>query len=127
MFASPTHQISRENVYRFSKDGKAVDIRVGSIHSVKGETHTGTLVMETFWYGHSLEALLPWLSGDESGGTAAVQRQQLRPKIHYVAMTRPTHLLCLAMKRNIPPNASTGLNEAMMDKLTQRRWKLTTV
>jgi DNA helicase-2/ATP-dependent DNA helicase PcrA len=56
--------------------------------------------METFWYGHSLEALLPWLSGDESGGTAAVQRQQLRLKIHYVAMTRPTHLLCLAMKRS---------------------------
>ena len=62
---------------------------MGSIHSVKGETHTGTFVMETFWYAHSLEALRPWLSGDEAGGTAAVQRQQLRLKIHYVAMTRP--------------------------------------
>jgi hypothetical protein len=45
------------------KMGNKVDIRVGSIHSVKGETHTGTLVMETFWYGDSLEALLPWLFG----------------------------------------------------------------
>jgi hypothetical protein len=41
----------RENFLRYSKDDKEVTVYLGSIHSVKGETHTATLILETFWYG----------------------------------------------------------------------------
>ena len=93
----------RDNIYRFSHNGRSVDIRVGSIHSIKGETHTATLVLETYWKGrkgrHNLELLLPWLDGSQSGRPASGTEQLSRLKLHYVAMTRPTHLLCLAMKQ----------------------------
>lgn len=88
----------RDNVYRHSRDGKGVAIRVGSIHSAKGETHTATLVLETFYHGHNLKLLKPWLVGERSGAESK-PRQDYRLKLHYVAMTRPTHLLCLAMRR----------------------------
>lgn len=73
-------------------------IRVGSIHGAKGETHTATLVLDTFYYGHSLQRLKPWLLGQNIGKGTAAARDQARLKQHYVAMTRATHLLCLAMK-----------------------------
>jgi hypothetical protein len=125
--SSPAAQMPRDNIYRHSRDGRQVSIRVGSIHSVKGETHTATLVMETFWYEHNLEALLPWLSGDESGGASVGGRQQLRLKIHYVAMTRPAHLLCLAMKRTPVENAKEESDQTTIQKLIHRGWKIKTI
>jgi DNA helicase II / ATP-dependent DNA helicase PcrA len=122
--SSPGAQMPHDNIYRHSRAGAQVSIRVGSIHSVKGETHTATLVMETFWYEHNLKALLPWLSGDESGGTSEDGRQQLRLKIHYVAMTRPAHLLCLAMKRSEVENAMSKSGQTVMQKLIERGWKI---
>ena len=87
------------NVYNHRRDNRETSIRLGSIHSVKGETHTAVLVLETFWNGHNLEALLPWLTG-ESRGAGGGKRQPARLRAHYVAMTRPTHLLCLAMRED---------------------------
>lgn len=120
-------QKRRDNVYRYCRNGKQVAIRVGSIHSVKGETHNSSLVMETFWYEHSLEALLPWLAGDQSGQPVTGERQKLRLKIHYVAMTRPTHLLCLAMKRSMFKNVKGELDQQVIQKLTRRGWRVKTV
>jgi hypothetical protein len=114
-------------MYRYSRDGKEVSIRVGSIHSVKGETHTATLVMETFWHKHNLAALLPWLSGDKCGQAAEGVEQQLRLKIHYVAMTRPMHLLCLAMKQSIVKNVKGDLDQNVMQSLMQRGWQIKTI
>ena len=105
------------NVYRYANGEKAVAIRVGSIHSAKGETHTATLVLETYWYTHNLESLLPWLAGSKTGGSSTSGQQDSRLKVHYVAMTRPTHLLCLAMKRS-----SVDTNNDLVQKLTARGW-----
>ena len=121
--SSPGAQMPHDNIYRHLRANAQVSIRV-TIHSVKGETHAATLVMETFWYEHNLKALLPWLSGDESGGTSEGGRQQLRLKIHYVAMTRPAHLLCLAMKRSEIENAMSKSGQTVMQKLTERGWKI---
>jgi hypothetical protein len=81
-----------------------VSIRLGSIHSVKGETHTATLVLESFNKTHHLKKLLPWLLGtrpkpgfDNTGESDSLRE---RLKLHYVAMTRPSHLLCLAMHKD---------------------------
>ena len=118
--------ISRNNIYHYAKGERTVSIRVGSIHSAKGETHTATLVLETYWQGRNdkcnLEYLLPWLIGSSSGGESEGVRQQTRLRVHYVAMTRPTHLLCLAIKRS-----TLGTNDSVIQKLRGRRgqgWKI---
>ena len=64
----PKAAISSDNVFKYPPDDPKVFIRVGSIHSVKGETHTAILILETFWYAHNLAALRPWLDGSRSGG-----------------------------------------------------------
>ena len=85
------------NVFVFPADEPKVRVQVGSIHSVKGETHTACLVLETFWNSHNLAKLSPWLTGARSGFKDDGVQQLCRLKTHYVAMTRPSHMLCLAM------------------------------
>ncbi len=91
-------------------------IRLGSIHSVKGETHTGILILETFNISYSLKAVKRWLLGNI--GTE-IQRngQSSRLKVHYVAMTRPTHLLCLA----VPEGTFTDED---VSALSGRDWRI---
>lgn len=91
----------KDNVYRFPSDAPAVEVRVGSIHSVKGETHTATLVLDTYFHDHHLNALRPWLLGEKVGQGTEGARMQSRLKQHYVAFTRPTHLLAIAMRDNL--------------------------
>lgn len=90
--------IQRDNLYRFPPENPRVQIGVGSIHSVKGETHTAILVLDTYFHNHHLVALKPWLAGAKSGSSMEKSRTTSRLKQHYVAMTRPSHLLCLAMR-----------------------------
>jgi len=109
---------SRSNIYRYHKNGREVFIQAGSIHSVKGQTHSATLVLETFFHKHNLELLLPWLTKEKHGCDKSVGKQQRdRLKLHYVAMTRPTHLLCLAMKKDV-------LKAEHIDAIQNRGWQL---
>lgn len=125
---SPTgHKNANDNVYRYSSGAGQVPIRIGSIHSVKGETHTATLVLETYWYKHNLLDVLPWLNGQKSGRTGANDRQVSRLKAHYVAMTRPTHLMCLAMKRSCFVDHTNSLDSSAISKMTARGWEIKTV
>jgi len=126
--APPARDVRHANVYCYPAGTPQVHISVGSIHSVKGQTHTSTLVLETFWQDrkgrHNLELLLPWLDGTCCGRATASDYQVSRLKIHYVAMTRPTHLLCLAMKRGTFVDKSGELDAALMQKLASRGWRL---
>ncbi len=113
---------SRNNIFRYRKNGREVSIQAGSIHSVKGQTHTATLVLETYWQDkkarYNLELLLPWLTKKKHGWDSTDGKQQRdRLKLHYVAMTRPTHLLCLAMKQSV-------LNDGQMDIIRTLGWRL---
>jgi hypothetical protein len=121
-----TSQKSRDNIYRFSKNGKKVSIQIGSVHSVKGKNHTATLVLETYWKGrngkHNLELIVPWLDGSNSGATSSGKEQNERLKIHYVAMTRPSHLLCLAMKRVTFETSGGDPNEDLLNRITKHGW-----
>lgn len=119
--------IRRDNIYHFSKNGKRVAIRVGSVHSVKGETHMSTLVLETFWHRHNLEELLHWICKSNCGGQGIGVQQQYRLKLHYVAMTRPTHLLCLAMKKSIFKDSMGNLDQEMIKKLEGCGWRIKTI
>jgi DNA helicase-2/ATP-dependent DNA helicase PcrA len=112
---APTRR--RDNVFSYPANNPVVRIHLGSIHSVKGETHTATLVLDTFYKKHHLSELKPWLLGAKSGGTSGSALLQSRLRLHYVAMTRPANLLCLAMR-----------NDALSDNdraaLEQRGWRL---
>lgn len=115
----------RANVYCFPRDNPKVEIEVGSIHSVKGQTHTATLVMESFWYEHNLESLREWIldpsrEWEERDGV----RKKTRLKLHYVAVTRPTHLLCLAMKRSGFEDDRGNLDSVRIRALEKRGWRV---
>ena len=92
-------------------------VRVGSIHAAKGETHTATLVLETFYHAHHLKKLKPWLLGDRRGGAGESAALQSRIKLHYVAMTRPSRLLCVALRAD-------SLNDKDIKNLRDRGWRI---
>lgn len=111
-----------DNLFRYPYDEPKVHVRLGSIHSVKGETHTATLVLESFYYNHHLSELKPWLLGARSGGIkkgATFEGSRLlgRLRLHYVGMTRPSHLLCIAMRKD-------AFNKAEIATLQERGWQI---
>lgn len=92
------------NKFQYPEVDPLVSIRLGSIHSVKGETHTATLVLDSFHRTHHLKSLIPWLTRKKPKGASSNVGENAslieRLKLHYVAMTRPSHLLCLAMRKD---------------------------
>jgi len=97
--ASP--QDAGPNVYRIDDGaGRSVDIRLGSVHSMKGQTHLATLLLSTYWHDHSAKRMLPWLLGEKVNLNGAGARDRARLQQTYVAMTRPSHLVCLAVPRS---------------------------
>lgn len=113
-----TTRSTAPNVYRFEHNGRFVNIEVGTIHSAKGQTHTATLVVETFAWEHDLTDLLPWLSGQKTGAERKCgQRREERMRLVYTAMTRPSHLLCLALRRGAVDGKTRG-------DLIDRGWKV---
>ena len=124
--ADPATPAKSDNLFEYPSDAPQVRIRLASIHSVKGETHTATLVLDSFFHDHHLSALKPWLLGAKVGGSTltprgktVVERPRMlgRMKLHYVAMTRPTHLLCLAMRKDAFMDGETNL-------LANRGWSI---
>ena len=88
-------------------------IELSTIHGVKGETHDATLILETKNHTFDLETMLPYLIGELP--SADHPNSELPNKPHssrrfkpnkvfmrqfYVAMSRPRHLLCLALHSN---------------------------
>jgi ATP-dependent DNA helicase UvrD/PcrA len=111
-----------DNLFSYPQDAPIVHVRLGSIHSVKGETHTAALVLESFYYDHHLSELKPWLLGARSGGikkgmTFEGSRLLGRLRLHYVAMTRPSHLLCIAMRKD-------ALDDQEIVTLRERGWQI---
>lgn len=93
------------NTFAYPESSPKVVVRLGSIHSVKGETHVATLVLDSYYHKHHLVELKPWLIGARAGGKKPngkpeTDRLISRLRLHYVALTRPSHLLCVAMHRS---------------------------
>jgi len=113
-----TTRSTAPNVYRFEHNGRFVNIEVGTIHSAKGQTHTATLVVETFAWEHDLTDLLPWLSGQNTGAERKCgRRREERMRLVYTAMTRPSHLLCLALQGSV-------VDTETRDCLIDRGWRV---
>jgi len=83
------------NIYKYEDSRGNLDIHVTTIHKAKGETHHTTLVLETHFHRHDLKALVPFLIGEPPEDIGERQKKYL--KQIFVAMSRPKHLVCLAM------------------------------
>jgi len=101
-----------KNYLEYEYDNIKFKIDIATIHSVKGETHTGTLYLETSYYGYETNKV----SGRSSDNTVLQllkknNRNELLKsritetlKMAYVGMSRPTHLLCLAIHKSSLPS-----------------------
>ncbi len=103
------------NRFHYITDEGNIDLEIATIHSIKGETHTGTLYLETYYYndgGRSYESerLIEQLKGNRATGKIG-KRVQESLKMAYVGMSRPTDLLCIAIhKTHIPTTEMPNLN-----------------
>ena len=88
-------KLKNGNIYE--KGG--IKIEVTTIHSVKGQTHTGTLYLETFYQRkHESNRLLEQFKGNDFNKTGKYDKQST--KMAYVGLSRPTHLLCMAIHKD---------------------------
>lgn len=119
------HQLhaAAPNSYRYIDGSASVDIRLSSIHMAKGQTHLATLVLETFNQSHFLHSMMPWLLGKHQHGAKCTSDKAAQRLLQiYVAMTRPTHLLCLALRSgSLGVGATYASNQ---EKLIARGWRI---
>ena len=105
-------------------------IKLSTIHGVKGETHDATLVLETKNHCFDMEVMLPYLVGslpsDEHQNvnlpTLPNAQRRFKPNQQflrqlYVAMSRPKHLLCIAIH-------SDRIAEEIRDVLREKGWSI---
>lgn len=91
-------------------DSGDVSIEIGTVHSVKGQTHCATMYVETSYHDYETmklkrcknkntnECLPNPLFGDEPAYRKKTDsRAKQTMKMMYVGLSRPTHLLCLAV------------------------------
>ena len=76
-----------------------IAITIDTIHAVKGQTHRATLLLETCYRFHDLERIKSYIFGQPLRNPGVLIQQRYLP-LAYVACTRPSHLLCLAIRRN---------------------------
>ncbi len=90
-------------MYKYA-DGEATKefpIKLNTIHGEKGETHTATLFLETYFKKYDSERIKNQLLGEQfdSAKDGGVDKN-MAVKMAYVAMSRPEYLLCFALQKN---------------------------
>lgn len=94
--------IEKDNIYNEYeyKDEKGqtitLNIHINTVHGEKGETHTATLYLETFFKKYDSEYIIQQFKGNPYLGNGVELPKAL--KLAYVGMSRPTHLLCVAVQ-----------------------------
>ena len=77
-------------------DNSGISVSLSTIHGAKGETHDATLYLETEHNrGSDLKRIMPLFAGKALSGKEIEERSR---RCAYVGMSRPRHLLCVAMK-----------------------------
>jgi len=116
----PSETATLPNVFRHERSDGPVDVNVGTIHSVKGQTLRSILVLETFNRSHDLQQLFE--RGPLKGTAAKKLGKQFEEHLRrvFVGMTRPTELLCLAI-------LDEHLNDNDRTALETLGWTITTV
>ncbi|MGD0217459.1 MAG: UvrD-helicase domain-containing protein [Desulfobaccales bacterium] len=104
------------NIYLHPQYGEQIKIEVCTVHAAKGETHTATLYLETFFRKYDIVRIIEYLKGNHTLPTQKLVRTSLR--MAYVGMSRPSHLLCIAVQN--------GNISGHLDKLRKAGWKIDT-
>lgn len=105
VFAPPEQQPEqevRQRLCHVKRDARHVEVGIGTVASMKGETHLATLVLESL--GHpsrrfDLAEALPILAGLEVRDPKMSEPILSQFRNLYVGMSRPTSFLCLAVNR----------------------------
>lgn len=111
--------IQTEGTYLHRAGDVSLPIRFDSIHGVKGETHAATLVVETFAKQHDLKELLPVLMAMQHGSQMKNSARGHCKRV-FVGMSRPSHLLCLAI-------SAEHIGDAQVAALAANGWKIVKV
>lgn len=90
--------LQSNNIYKYFSGTTEIEIEVSTIHSVKGETHTATCYLETFCYKYDIKRIMDYMKGQYTEPTQKRIKQNL--KMAFVGMSRPSHLLCVAIHRD---------------------------
>lgn len=94
---------------RFIADNGIV-IHIGTVHSVKGQTHYATLYLETEYQKASdASRLIEFLKGNRPEKETKKAYHQQNLKIAHVAFSRPTHLLVFACRASNIAGHEDGL------------------
>jgi len=99
--------------------GRSISIGLGTVAGMKGETHAASLILES--YGGTSRKFDVALGLEYIAGTAAKnisklpKTQQAQMRNLYVAMSRPTKLLCLAANES-------RVSQALRDALVSKGW-----
>jgi DNA helicase-2/ATP-dependent DNA helicase PcrA len=120
----------RNNLYKhkFINSESHIDLKLGTIHSVKGQTHTATLLLESTNRGPILGQLKPFLIGEQRACEATGDQKNWLNTL-YVGLTRPTHLICLAIPESHKKTAKQNIawtNEEF-EILKSKGWKVARV
>lgn len=99
------------NMYAEEVSGRNICIEVDTIHSVKGETHAATLILETKFYEYDVDQMLDYIIGTKNTKPTGVRKPKFMKQL-YVAMTRPKHLIGIAIDGSRFPNAKRELATA---------------
>jgi superfamily I DNA/RNA helicase len=89
-------------------ESEELKVEIGTVHSAKGQTHTATLYLETYFQkdgnganakSYESQRLAEQLLGNQLAANVGVRVKQ-SAKMAYVGFSRPTHLLCLAVHKD---------------------------
>ena len=104
--ANKKETLQSNNVYKYSSGTTEIEIEVSTIHGVKGETHTATCYLETFCHDYDIKRIINYMNGVY---TVPKKRVIQNLKMAFVGMSRPSHLLCVAVHQN----SISGQEEAL--------------
>lgn len=120
----------RNNLYRhkFNDSEDSINLRLGTIHSVKGQTHTATLLLESTNRGPIIGQLKPYFLGEQRANEATGLKRNWLNTL-YVGLTRPTHLICVAIPESHKKTTTNNIDWTSEDfkKLKANGWKVARV
>jgi hypothetical protein len=101
------------NLYRHNDK---LEIEISTVHGVKGQTHQATLLVETYYdKKFHIQSILPYLIGNPPKKEKSKNVIQKFLPLGYVATTRPTELICLAMMKD-------HVDETIIQSLKSAGW-----
>ncbi|ALQ55304.1 hypothetical protein PI2015_2019 [Pseudoalteromonas issachenkonii] len=101
-------EVVSANMYVEKINDRDIYIEVDTIHSVKGETHSATLLLETQFYEYDVHQVLDYIIGVNNTTPTGVRKPKFMKQL-YVAMTRPKHLIGIAIDESRFPEAKRAI------------------